>query len=155
MIRPLRVEDAEAMADLHLDCWDDAYTGLVPQQVIDARRAKRDERVAMWSANPGEGVPTWVAEQDDGLVGFVSAGPARDDDLVGVVELWALYARAAVWGTGVGHTLLDQAIGDAPAYLWVLAGNDRAIGFYERHTFTFDGRDEPTAEGLHLRMVRP
>ena len=46
------------------------------------------------------------------------------------------------------------ALGDSPAYLWVLDGNVRAIGFYERHGFAFDGATKPEDVGLERRMVR-
>jgi len=34
---------------LHLDVWDDAYRGLMPQEILDERRAKLDERIERWS----------------------------------------------------------------------------------------------------------
>ncbi|GAB3761602.1 ribosomal protein S18 acetylase RimI-like enzyme [Nocardioides ginsengisegetis] len=146
-------DDAEALTHLHLDCWDDAYTGLIPQGVLDERRANVAQRVDKWRGILGQSTNTMVAETTEGLVGFVSSGPVRDEDRTGL-ELWALYARAEVWGTGVGHALLVASIGDAPASLWVLEGNDRAIGFYERQGFRRDGHTELEREGLHARMVR-
>ena len=146
--------DADALTHLHLDCWDDAYTGLMPQEVLDARRTNVAERVDRWRGILARSRNTLVAEAAGGLVGFVSAGPGRDQDMDIARELWALYVRASWWGTGTGRALLDTALGDDPAYLWVLAGNDRAARFYERQGFRPDGSalDEP--EGRHLRMVR-
>ena len=60
----------------------------------------------------------------------------------------------AWWGTGVGYVLFEEAVGDRAAYLWVLAGNDRAIRFYERQGFRLDGTEDEHDEGLHVRMVR-
>jgi len=34
---------------LHLDVWDDAYRGLMPQEILDERWAKLDERIERWS----------------------------------------------------------------------------------------------------------
>jgi hypothetical protein len=31
--------EAEALAQLHLDVWDDAYPGLMPQEILDERRS--------------------------------------------------------------------------------------------------------------------
>ena len=70
------------------------------------------------------------------------------------LELYALYVRAAYWGTGVGYALFEIAVGDRACYLWVLAGNERAIGFYERQGFRLDGTEDEHDEGLHVRMVR-
>ena len=50
---------------------------------------------------------------------------------------------------------LALTLGERAAYLWVLAGNDRATGFYERHGFVLDGAaDDSDEHGRHLRMVR-
>jgi GNAT superfamily N-acetyltransferase len=70
------------------------------------------------------------------------------------LELWALYVRKAYYSTGVGYALFETVIGDRAAYLWVLAGNRRAIDFYERQGFRLDGTEDEQDEGLHVRMVR-
>jgi GNAT superfamily N-acetyltransferase len=146
--------DAESLTELHLDCWDDAYTGLVPQPILDQRRADVASRVAMWREILGGEQPTWLADRGGDLVGFASAGTGRDNDVDTDLELKALYVRATLWGTGVGSALLREAIADRAAYLWVLAANDRAIRFYERHGFALDGTEDEHDEGLHVRMVR-
>jgi GNAT superfamily N-acetyltransferase len=155
VIRRAVPEDAAALAHLHLDVWDDAYTGLMPQQVLDERRADPDRRVEKWRQILGTATdPTWVAEDEGGLVGFAGCGPGRDNDLGDLLELYALYARAAYWGTGVGYALFETAVGDRACYLWVLAGNERAIRFYERQGFRLDGTEDEHDEGRHVRMVR-
>jgi GNAT superfamily N-acetyltransferase len=153
-IRRAVPDDAEALTHLHLDCWDDAYTGLMDQQVLDARRTSVPERIDLWRAILERGEGPLVAEGTDGLVGFVSTGPGRDDDMDTGLEVMALYVRAAWWGTGVGHGLLEQACAERAAYLWVLDDNDRALRFYERQGFRRDGTVDEQDEGLHVRMVR-
>ncbi|HRD64371.1 MAG TPA: GNAT family N-acetyltransferase [Nocardioides sp.] len=98
--------------------------------------------------------PTFVAEDGDALVGFATAGPARDNDVDIDLELWALYVRQAHYGTGVGYALFETVVGDRACYLWVLANNARAIAFYERQGFRLDGTEDEHDEGLHVRMVR-
>jgi len=147
-------EDAEPMAQLHVDVWDDAYSGLVPQGILDDRRERVAERAERWRDIFAQEKPTWLAEDGDGLVGFSGTGPARDNDIDLELELYALYVRAAYYGTGVGYALFEQAVGDRSCYLWVLAGNDRAIRFYERQGFRLDGTQDEHDEGLHVRMVR-
>ena len=145
--------DAEALTQLHLDCWDDAYTGLIPQEILDARRDDVAARVERWRKILATG-RTSVAEHRSGLIGFVNAG-AQMEELPDVeVQLYALYVRAAWWGTGIGHALFASAVDDRSACLWVLEGNDRAIRFYERQGFRFDGAGNDEPEGRHLRMVR-
>ncbi len=132
VIRAAEVIQAERVARLQLDCWDDAYTGFVPQDVVDEGRRKIDQRTERWRELLTGGAEVLVAEADDGLAGFVNIGPPRDDDVAVDLELYAIYLRAAWWGTGLGHALFEEAVGERAAYLWVVEGNQRAIGFYER-----------------------
>jgi GNAT superfamily N-acetyltransferase len=153
-IRPADRSDAEALAPLHVEVWEEAYTGLMPQRILDDRRAEPlATRVERWRERIAwPHGSTWVADDGGALAGFVSTGRGRHGS--GDLEVMALYIRRGHYDTGLGHRLLVTAIGDQPAYLWVLDGNARAIRFYERHGFAFDGQLEHEDEGLHRRMVR-
>lgn len=158
-LAPPRPEDAEALTDLHLDVWEEAYADLMPASVFAERRAGRDQRVERWrdiiAAGSSDNLLAWSTQGR--LLGFSSTGPGRDspDDGLPPLELMGLYVRAEVYGHGVGHALCAAAIGTEPAYLWVLDGNVRAITFYERQGFGFDGATKPEDVGLERRMVRP
>lgn len=158
LIRPTTVEDAEALTDLHLDAWEEAYTGLIPADVLAARRADRDVRVERWReiVAGGENLQRVAVDERGRLLGFATVGAGRDEPEPGLPqrELMALYVRAEVYGAGVGHALLAAALGPDPAYLWVLDGNDRAIRFYQRQGFAFDGRTKTEPVGVEHRMVR-
>ena len=151
--------DAPALTRLHLDVWDDAYRGLMPDALLDSLREDVPTRVKRWRGRLGpDQPPTLVAEttaERPGLIGFASAGPARDDLPPAALELWSLYARSAWWGTGVGQALATAVVGDADAYLWVLEGNERAASFYRRQGFAADGASRADdGYGRDLRMVR-
>ena len=158
LIRPAVAEDAEALTDLHLDVWEEAYAGLMPDSIFVARRAARAARVERWRTNIATGpISNSVLEGDQQgrLLGFTSAGPARDSDPeLPPLELSALYVRAEKYGEGLGLALLDAAIGSSAAYLWVLDGNRRATAFYERQGFRFDGVTKTDPVGTERRMVR-
>ena len=68
------------------------------------------------------------------------------------------FAAAGTWLAEAGQMLLDAALGDAGAYLWIAEDNPRAFAFYRRNGFVPDG-----ATAVHelagtpvriLRMVR-
>lgn len=154
-IRRAVPDDAEALADLHVLVWEEAYSSLMPASVFESRRATLTDRIGRWRENlTGSPASTIVAADVSGLVGFASAGPPRSEDVDVDEELWALYVRASRWGTGVGHALLTASLGDRPACLWVLHGNERAITFYGRHGFVADGSVRSDEYGTELRMVR-
>jgi GNAT superfamily N-acetyltransferase len=148
------VSDAEAVARLHADSRDEAYAELVPAQVLSRRRADILDWIERWERQlSAPGARTFVAENETGLVGFATVTPARDDSTNGE-ELRALYVRAAWWGRGLGHALITAGLGQGPASLWVLVGNDRAIDFYRSHGFVEDGSTQECDLGIELRMVR-
>lgn len=119
-LSPPRLEDAEALTDLHLDV-EEAYAHLMPASVFAERRAGRDQRVERWrdivAAGSSDNLLAWSTEGR--LLGFSSTGPGRDspDDRLPPLELMGLYVRAEVYGHGVGRALCAAAIGTAPAYL--------------------------------------
>lgn len=156
-IRAAAVADAEAGAACHIACWREAYAGIVPAAVLAQRTDDLPERTERWRHFIADFGPRWLAVADDGeVVGFSAAGPGRDDDIDVELELYAIYVRAAHYGTGVAHRLLTQAIGDEPAYLWVFEANPRAQGFYRRHGLRADGarKMEPFFGEPEIRMVR-
>jgi GNAT superfamily N-acetyltransferase len=144
-IRSAEPADARAIAEVHVASWRWAYAGDLPQEVLDALSV--DDRERMWNrAILDAAVTVIVAEEGGRVVGFVSTGPTRDDDAPGGTgELFAIYLDEAVAGTGVGAALLERAERDLReagfnrATLWVLASNDRARRFYERHDWAWDG----------------
>jgi GNAT superfamily N-acetyltransferase len=162
-IRRATVDDAEAGAWCHLLCWREAYDGLVEPGLLAERTSDIDRRVERWGSALADGWVRWIAINpdpgaavQDRVIGFSSPGPSRDDDAPTPLELFAIYARKAWWGEGLGGRLLEVAIGKEPASLWVLEGNLRARAFYRRHGFVEDGTrfDEPFFGVPEIRMVR-
>ncbi len=87
-------------------------------------------------------------------------GPSRDEDAVGLGEIYALYVDPGRHEGGVGRMLMAHArrrlrkAGFEAAVLWVLEGNDRAASFYEREGWNPDGAtrvEEPYGIVSHVR----
>jgi GNAT superfamily N-acetyltransferase len=151
-IRDATVDDADAVALVHVHGWQWGYRGLLPDEYLDGLSAeRRAEQWRSWLLEPGR-TRTRLAEEDGACVGFAVSGPSRDpgaDDDTG--EVYAIYVEEEVSGTGVGTELLGSAVawlterGFARATLWVLEGNARARRFYEREGWALDGaaKSEP------------
>ncbi|MGU3357723.1 N-acetyltransferase family protein [Microbacterium sp. M4A5_1d] len=168
--------DAAAIARVHVRGWHEAYTGRMPQSILDRldldrlTRVRRellgheqrlDERESSGAARPNHTERThdlgrtWVAVTGGSIVGFAVSGSSRDDPPVAPVELYAIYVLAAHHGTGAGQALLDAALGDESASLWVLADNARARAFYARNGFRPDGAEkDDTSWGESISEVR-
>jgi len=157
-------QDAEALGRVHCRVWQVTYADSMSQEAYAALSPERFARG--WTRRLGgvderglmsAGDTTMVAEHpDDGIVGFICVGPARDDDAPTACQLWAINLVPEHQGTGVAQRLMAEVLRDGPAYLWVAKGNERAIRFYQRHDFAADGaenvdRDDGIPE---IRMVR-
>jgi len=148
-IRPARVDDAHAIAVVHVRSWRAAYRGLVPQGHLDGldagERRLRWERILAATARPRAG--TLVAEAEQDVIVFVNVGPTRDDgeNATGVGEISAIYVLPEAWGQGAGRRLMAAGL-DAlaaadfgEATLWVLDTNARARRLYEHGCWRTDG----------------
>ena len=127
IIRVAEPRDAEGGAALHLACWREAYAGIVDPRRLAEITGDLDGTVEHWRAMIAVS-RRWLAEEDGELVGFAAAGPNDETDLDVTWKLYAIYVRKAYWGTGLGHRLIAQAIGNDDAALWVFRDNVRARG---------------------------
>jgi GNAT superfamily N-acetyltransferase len=139
-VRHATSADAEAVTEMHRASWAETYAHLLPLDVIEARFADREARRARWRDILAR--DAFVAERDGRIVGFATTGPGRGEDLPRPRELEGIYLLAEAHGSGLGQALLDAALGDAPAFLWVADGNPRAEAFYRRNGFVRDGATE-------------
>lgn len=154
-------DDAAELAALHVTTWKQAYGHLLPGGFFT--HAHAEGRRALWDrllADEDPALRRVVAERQGQIVGFALAGtplPTERSAPVRGLQLFSLYVLASEYGRGVGRELLEAALGSEPALLWVADENQRAIAFYRKHGFEFDGAaiQDPRIPGItDLRMVR-
>ncbi len=146
VIRTAFLGDEYQIAEVHIQAWQEAYKGIVPQVYLDQLSSEIDNRVKMWKnilANPKRWA--WVAENSKGIIGFVLFGPPRDPDKESFIELGAIYLLASEKNKGIGFSLLSAGfnkmkdLGYKRAYCWVLENNP-TIKFYERSGASYAGQ---------------
>jgi ribosomal protein S18 acetylase RimI-like enzyme len=155
-------EDCRAVAEVHVQAWQHAYKGILPEPYLASLSV--DAREAMWRRMVKEQPSHLLLARSAGQVlGFVAFGASRD---VGAspscAEILAFYVQPAAWSTGVGRLLWLEALRRAQeeAYesitLWVIAGNERAIRFYERAGFVVEPESRKPFElgGVTLEELR-
>ena len=98
-----------------------------------------------------------IALDDAKVVGFVSYGDFQDSATV-TGEIFALYVLKDYYGKGVGRQLIQAAFAALDGYqeiiLWVLEDNKRAIAFYEKMGFVFDGQEKVIDLGKAVKEKR-
>lgn len=155
LIRPAVPSDAEAIADVRVRSWREAYAHFLAAEFLAGMDAASDVEGWRWSIE--RGVTITVSEVDGEVRGFALAGNAREDDAPRDWVVGLIYQLETEHGSGSGQALLDSVAGDRPAYLWVAEENPRAIAFYRRNGFQPDGvrKLAPEWDNLaEIRMVR-
>jgi ribosomal protein S18 acetylase RimI-like enzyme len=160
------LEEAAPLAALHVQCWRESLTDLLPPEVIAGfDLAKMTDAWAMHLANPSRLI--FAAYLADGPVGFVHGGetPAPGHGMDG--HVFALYVAAAHHRKGLGRALLGLIAqawleqGGTGLSLGVLAGNVRAQAFYDAmggtvvKTGTYVWHGHPLPDAIyHFRDLR-
>lgn len=164
-IRPAALDDAEALARLHVRSWQWAYRGQLPDDYLDRMPDSLERRIEARRAALTNLPPEhrwWVAEQAGQIMGFAVTEPSRDADAPpSTGEVSMIYLEQEAAGKGIGRALFAHAVEDlrqrgyTQAMLWVLETNSRARRFYEAAGFRADGASK-TEEwpGVLLHEVR-
>ena len=165
-IRPATSHDVDSLAELGPRTFQEAFGALLPSEVIAERMAVAYEplRLTKDLADPNQ---AWfVAEVEEGLVGFISlrAGQAPDCVITPLpMELQRLYVAQPWHGRGPGLALLSagqkEARGRQHQSLWLQAweANPRALAFYLKQGFVTVGTQVVVLAGrelLHLVMTK-
>lgn len=145
MIRKAQLEDAEAIARIHVASWRVAYTGIISSEFLSA--LSEAERLRGWRQRLADGQTVILVAQEAGsTVGWVSGGRSRDEDGNDVSEVYAIYLQAEYWRRGIGRKLMAEMEGLLPRCtsitLWVLAENLGAIRFYDKIGYSPDGAEK-------------
>lgn len=144
-LRDAAIEDAVAIAEVHVAVWRAAYDGIMGADFLNGLSVEK--RAQMWRESIVAGKPHLVLAHVGGaLAGWIAFGPTRDEDRDAAwAEVLAVNVLPAYWGCGVGPRLMDVAQrrlaheGYAHVGLWTLTGNLRAQAFYRRLGFAPDG----------------
>ncbi|HEX7670802.1 MAG TPA: GNAT family N-acetyltransferase, partial [Polyangiaceae bacterium] len=162
LVRRAKLEDAEAIGEVHYRAWQEAYRAHLAPELQS--RFDLTARANQWRVNMQTGArEVLVAVQGEDVVGFCSVAPCRDADAVdGAGEVTALYVDPSSWRGGHGKALLSagrdhaRRMGWRVLSLWVLSANAAARAFYAAQGFLPDGTDktegDPPLHEVRYRM---
>jgi ribosomal protein S18 acetylase RimI-like enzyme len=134
--RPATIDDAAAIAHVHVTSWRSTYRTLLPGDFLDSlSEGGYTERWRRFIADHASRV--YVAEDGGGLVGFASAGRERAGETGYTGELYAIYVLDEFQRRGHGHDLVRAVVAGLreleleDMLVWVLRDNLSARKFYE------------------------
>lgn len=143
-VRSAAPGDAEAMAQLHVETWEAAYRGMIPDAVM--LRNDLEQRRLLWrgllveAERPPLVEVALLAEAEgarESLAGFVWSRRIDQAEAAFGAEIIALNVRPAHWRRGIGRRLMAASVGRLAGlgaesvYLWVFRENAGARAFYE------------------------
>jgi len=139
-------DDATTVAHIHVESWNVAYRGIMPDDVI--ARTDLAYRTAFWKERiANREWPVFLLEETGNAVGFCQMVPTNDadDDPQRVGHITSLHVLPQLRGQGYGRRLMEHVLGEfrrrgfSEVTLWVLEENRNARRFYEKSGFRVDG----------------
>lgn len=132
IIRKAKIYDARAIAQISVDTWKDAYKGLIANSILENRKVD-NKRISSWLENIQNPDFTVLVCEDNEILGYLWAGPARDE--YGLKnEIYALYVKTSAQRCGIGSELIKkykQLIQNESFYLYMIKNNKKASSFYK------------------------
>ena len=145
-------EEIEGKSLVHWQTWREAYDNLLPAEYQETMTL---ERCRFFSQKYPEN--TLIAMDGKKVIGFISYGNFCDE-AIQAGEIIALYVLKDYYGKGVSKQLMHAAFAAldqfSEIYLWVLKDNKRAIAFYQKMGFTFDGQEQILKLGKTVKELR-
>lgn len=147
-IRKAEPRDAPAIAEVHLEAWQGAYSGIIPHRSLTAMINRRGRD--WWSNAIRRAANILIIEIGGTIAGYATVGRNRAKALQQQGEIYELYLRPEYQGIGLGTRLFKAARqtlagqGLKGLVVWALEDNGGALAFYAGA----GGRD--IAEGVEV-----
>jgi ribosomal protein S18 acetylase RimI-like enzyme len=109
-IRKAEKSDASGIAKVHIETWQFAYRGVMPDNFLD--NLSIEKRTKRWEESlsvPKPESQSYVAVKDNKIIGFCSVGRCRDEDMNEMTgELYAIYVDSNFMNKGAGSALQEK-----------------------------------------------
>lgn len=158
MVRTATIDDAPAIARVHVASWRSTYRNLLPADFLDS--LTEPAYADRWTRFIAERTTrVYVVEAERQVVGFASAGPERAGEAGYTGELYAIYVLDRYQRRGYGLELVWAVVaglremGLDDMIIWVLRDNQPARLFYERLGGTYLRSQPITIDSATLEEV--
>lgn len=148
VIRPARLEDAEAIGVLgcqtFVDTFVEGFAIPYPEDDLSGFLEASFSGPATAKKMAEAGAAWWVADRDGEILAFANAGPntlPHPEASPANMELRRLYVGKSAQGLGVGTALLKETLDwmeantDGPLWIGVWSGNAKALKLYGAYGF--------------------
>jgi ribosomal protein S18 acetylase RimI-like enzyme len=139
VIRPANVHDAESIASVQFQGWQNTYRGIIADDYLDSMSL--DEKYSMWkhilSGSMNRKFVDVLVNEADKVLGFISGGANRHAGVSAEGEILALYLMKDLQGKQLGKKLFTYGVnhlrqlGYNSFCLFVLSANP-SLSFYRK-----------------------
>ena len=153
MIRAATQEDAVAIAQVHVQSWQETYEHVVYPHILE--QYSLEKRLQLWpQVLKLKNHIVLVYEHSGQIQGFIDVSLNEEK---GVAKIMAFYVLQAVQKQGIGRLLFKQALADIPPIQYphiILDVYDQnpACQFYEHLGATCIGSENASNEGDNLQV---
>lgn len=143
-VRKAVKSDSKDLANIIVESWRSVYTDLIPKDEI-IRFLDKERRQKQFARFIEDDEIVLIGFYDEIPCGLVFANKDNDEDLENCGVIYSIYLLEEYWGKGLARKLMDMTINILKEYgcdkvcLWVYEENKRAISFYEKNDFLYDG----------------
>lgn len=156
-IRAAERADAAQIVQVHDEAWREAYRGVIPGVALERMVERRGPD--WWRRLVARQRGVLVLQVGRQIAGYATMGANRSASLRVRGEVYELYLAPVYQGLGFGERLFIAARQQltqaalSPFIVWVLEGNERAVGFYEAMGGEPVARSEERFDGGSCRKL--
>lgn len=148
-------EDALGIAIVNVYTWKTAYSGLIPDDLINSRIGRVIEIAERNRMDIEESNSFIVAKEGDNVIGFAWYGKSRDKEFKNSGEIYAIYLLSGFQGKGIGRDIFNLCIeelkksGCNSVIINCLEGN-KSVEFYKHMGGKIVGKRKDEIQGVYL-----
>jgi ribosomal protein S18 acetylase RimI-like enzyme len=160
MIKKMELNDIPRVAEIQIFCWRLSDKGILSDDYLfkDMLVVKRMDYFENEMKNSTDEMYVF----DDGIVkAFLIIAQCKDEDMTDAFQIWSVYVDPFFQNKGIGSLLIKhfEKIARLKNYkkicLWVMAHNQNAKSFYEKHNYLPDGKKAVYETGTaEIRYVK-
>lgn len=153
MIRHANIEDAEAIAKLHVQSWQETYQDMVYPHILAEHNLEK--RLQLWpQVLKLDNHIVLLSEQAGQLQGFIDVSLNEEK---GVAKIMALYVLKSAQKQGIGRQLFERAMADVhplqyPQVMLDVYDKNPACQFYEYLGAACIASEDASQEGDQLKV---
>lgn len=161
-VRKAVKSDSKDLANIIVESWKSAYSDIIPKDEI-VRFLDKEKREKQFERFIDDEEIVLIGLYNEKPCGLVFANKDNDEDLQDCGSIYSIYLLEECWGKGLASKLMDMATdilrecGCNNASLWVYEENKRAINFYEKYGFRYDGNKKYSRfsnKPIELRYIK-